>query len=878
MKTNYFLWLLIFSVVNLPLFSQSQPGGFIDGWSNYTAADLGPVNIQFNSTNVRSIEAEPAIGVHPRIYFGPNEIPAIQAKLQNTTSGQQAFAQLHAYTTLMHLGYNTNGTYQHNSSYGSDAFGNKRIDNPGKWDKSTLYEDLISNNQNALDGADNKERYLLASVMALEAFECLMMAGQTDPDTGLDYDTRATMLATAMANWASMVIGSPELAWDNYNQFGGVHMAFAYDLNYNNMSTEQQDLVRAALAAIVAPTPRYGYLTTPYSTSSNWAGLNSFELLTNFAIEGEAGYNPTLTHEYMKAYWNFITYGWYESGSPYEGLGKNYQFVTTMVAAAKRGYSLLTHPHVRAYGNDFLPAVTQPFGHSMIGTDVWGGTGWDTEVGGYKNNAADILGLKYAFPNDTNIDFAWRDYIEGWYFINSTGYVYQSIFPAISGYNNYLLMAAIFAEDYDDSQTWEAQNQQALGGLSKFFPERGLATLRSGYGQEDMMMHFHCRQDMGGHTHADRNSFTLSALGRVWVRYTYGSHFQPTEYHSCVMINDMGIPLNNKDGVKSRQPGKVLAYADNGTDAQITGDATYAYSWEWDWQAQSPGVDHSNLGTNGWEAVTETWNDFRYQQGNEFYHSIPFYDYADWRAEGKLERMVKRSYNPMERVYRTAAVVRGEKPYALIIDDIQKDTAVQSYKWLAQVANDLVIESTVIDLGPLNFRNDIILTEPAGNRKLLIRVLNNNATCPPYKEILDPVITGIYRAGYELESDATIDSNKEVSFFAGDHIILKSGFKTNPNSNFYANIEPCDGNNSTPGYLETITPGINGNSPITRIVIESETVAPDYKVMIFPFNTGDELPVTNWNADRTILTVNWSTGAETIYFNSNNGLTEVVVN
>ncbi len=878
MKTNYYYLLLLFSVVSSPIFSQSQPGGFIDGWSDYSAAQLGPVNVQFNSNNVRSIEAVPAIGVHPRIYFGPNEIPALQDKMQNTTSGQQVFAQLHAYTTLMHLGYNANGTYNHNSTYGKDAFGNNRIDNAGKWNKSEYYSALVAEDPNALTDVDNKNRYLLCSVMALEAFECLIMAGQTDPDTGLDYDTRATMLATAMAHWASLVIGSPDLNWQNYNLFGGVHMAYAYDLNYNNMTTAQQDLVRSALAEIVIPTPRYGYLTEYYSTSSNWVGLNSFELLTNFAIEGEPGYNPTLTHEYMKTYWNFITYGWYESGAPYEGLGKNYQFVTSMIAAAKRGYSLLTHPHVRSYGNDYLPAITQPYGHSLIGTDVWGGSGWNTEVGGYKNNAADIVGLKYAFPNESNIDFAWRDYIEGWYFINSTGYVYQSIVPAGSGYQNYLLTAAIFAEDYDDSQSWEVQNQQAQNGLSQFFPERGLATLRSGYTKDDMMLHFHCRQDMGGHTNADRNTFALSALGRTWIRYTYGSHFQPTEYHSCVMINDLGIPLSQRDGVKARQPGKVLAYSDNGLSAQITGDATYAYSWEWDWGEQSPGVDHPNLGVDGWEAVNETWNDFRYQQGNEFYHNIPFYDYHDWQVGGKLERLVKRPFNPMERVYRTAAVVRGQKPYTIIVDDLQKDTAVQNYKWLAQVANDLIIESTVVDLGPLNFRNDIIMVEPSGERKLLIRVLNNNATCPPFSEVIDPVITGIYRASYEIDSDATIGSNKNISFLAGDHINLKEGFKTDPNTNFYANIEPCDGNGTTPGYLETVTPGINGNSPITRIVIESETVAPDYKIMIFPFNTGEPLPITNWNADRTVLTVNWANGSETITFSNNNGLTQLAIN
>ena len=124
------------------------------------------------------------------------------------------------------------------------------------------------------------------------------------------------------------------------------------------------------------------------------------------------------------------------------------------------------------------------------------------------------------------------------------------------------------------------------GSESFFAPERGLAIMRSGYEEDDMMVHFHCRQDMGGHTHGDRNSFAMSALGRIWMRYTFGSNFQETEYHSCILVDDIGIKINPKDGQKARMPGKILGFSDNSTSAQVSGDATYAYTWEWDWESR----------------------------------------------------------------------------------------------------------------------------------------------------------------------------------------------------------------------------------------------------------------------------------------------------
>lgn len=809
---------LSISLLTISIVAQvSQQGGFIEGWDNYDNSNetgLGTRVVNFDFTGMRSIDSIPAVGVHPRVYFGPSEIPDIQNRLANTTSGQLVARQIHAYTTLLHKGYVAGG-YNHNDSYAKDDFNNRWISNAGKWDSSSYYAKLIAEDPNAWDGADTKRKHITASIMALEAFECLIYAGTTDPDTGLDYDDRAMDLATAMAFWASQIIADPSLNYTDFREFGTSHMALAYDMNYNSMTTAQQDLVRQALAQITPTGPRHGAWIEAYAAASNWAGLNSFEIIINLAIEGEPGYSAALTERWVRAYHNFINYGWYPSGAGLEGLGKNYMFITTGIALAKRGYSILGHPHVRAYATQFLPAITQPFGHSFTSYDVWGGSGYDDVIGGYKFSAADMIGLKWIFPNDPKVDFVWRNYIEKSWNLSSEGYVYQQI-NLDDSYNNYLLPAAIFALDYDDSNTWTAQSASIVEE-DYIDTDRGLAVMRSGADEDDLAVQFHCRQDMGGHTHGDKNDITLSALGRIWLRKSYsGSQFQPTWFHSTILIDDIGMGVGDPDGDKCRQPGKLLEWTPNDTHTKVAGDATYAYTWEWHWSPQAAGNNHPWLGWNGWEKVTETWNDFQFISKTEAHYNIPFYDMPHWHQPFRFERMVKRPFNPMEKVFRTVGVFKGDHPFVLVVDDVKKDANVHNYKWLGQIARDLTIESTTVNLSDDNYQADIILMEPAseGNRRLLVRVLNNenyDGTNPPgYTDILT-----------------------YTDYFSGNP------YTSNPNL-----VRP-------------------------RLIVESNSISPDFKVMLYPHYSGDPLPETDWNAAHDTLTITCGTDDMRIAFETN---------
>lgn len=810
---KYFLKIIILFIITTTNAQSSKKGGYIYGWDNYSTDNtigLGNRAVAWDSTDLVQVKHAPEIGIHPRVYFGPSEIPDIRNRLDNTLSGNAVKASIRAYTLLLNLGYSN---YNQNASYARDPSGNKYIDNSGAWDGATQYNALKNEDPTVWDGIDIKRKHRTATAMSLEAFMYVLYPTETDPVLGISNEVRAQNLVTAMVFWANLVIGDPNVNPDSnsFNHFGGTHMALCYDLMYNNLTETQRQTIRTALSQIIPDSPRHGGNTTSFANTSNWSTLNSFEIIINLAMEGESGYKPDLTTKWMRATHNFINYGWYPSGAGYEGLGKNYQYVTTLIACAKRGYSLLSHPHVRAYGEEFLPAIMQPFGKGFTSYDVWGGSGYDEVEGRYKFSSSDAIGLKWIFPQSDKIDFVWKNYISSYHFNNSTGYVYSQIEPDNS-YNSFLIPAAVFALDYS-TQSWQDQ-ADATTETDFVADDRGLAVFKSSTNKDALSVQFHARQDMGGHTHGDRLDFTLSGLERIWIRKTFGgSQFQPSKYHSMVLINDLGVAVGDPDGDKSRQPATVLNYSITEELSKIAADATYPYKWDWHWSARDASQDHPWLGTNGWEEVTETWNDFLTIPQPEAHFDIPFYDFPHWTQANKLERMVKRIHNPVEKVVRNIGLIRGDHPMLIVVDDVKKDNDIQNYKWTAQIARDLELDYYDVNLSNTNYKCDIVLKEPAstGNRRLLVRVLQNE------------------------NYDGTTNPG-EIELL--DYIDYFNGTPFNPNPNYDR----------------------------SRLVVESNSVSPNFKVLLYPHIQGETLPITNWNSSQTEVQVQFPGYVKYIHF------------
>ena len=179
MKNLLLLLLTFFITINLQ--SQStQKGGFTYGWQNYgtdNLTGLGERAVTFDSTGLADIVHAPAIGVHPRVYFGPSEIPDIISRLANTESGQAVRANIHAYTTLIHLG----SSYNQNSSYALDNDGNRHIDNSGAWNTEPFFTALKNNDPTVWDGVPIKTKHRTAAMMSLEAFMCCLLYTSPSP-------------------------------------------------------------------------------------------------------------------------------------------------------------------------------------------------------------------------------------------------------------------------------------------------------------------------------------------------------------------------------------------------------------------------------------------------------------------------------------------------------------------------------------------------------------------------------------------------------------------------------------------------------------------------------------------------------------------------
>jgi hypothetical protein len=809
------------------LLAQAQPGTL------FGPDVLGQRSITYDYSGLRTLSPAPAAGVHPRVYFNAEDLPDIRDRLANTTAGIEAFKQIQLLTDLLRNGRAVAWDPKPNS-FKLMPDGTSRA-NAGLYDQSAVYNQLVAGNTAALDALiaanDGTRLHVLGSSMALEAFECLVLEGQPG------IAQRQANLATALATWAADVLTDPDFPGPpgatnnnkraNQHRFGGHHTALAYDMVFNAMTQTQRDTVRKALAKLMggyfasdaSNTEYTGVGCAAEAVATNWVAINSFKLIPAMAIEGEvttadAGYSSQDLADWfaraMGSYHKFLTYGWFKTGAGLEGQGKNYLFGAHMIPLARRGWNFFAHPHVRAYAKEWMPASTQPFGYSFILYDLLGGSGPNAEKGRMFMNGLDYIALKWMYPESTQADFAWRNFINTEY-KDSAGQwrtfpdFREGKFSPRSIYHNMLLPAAVYATDVSSTSSWTAHNTAAQGALDYVDPEGGSVITRSGYAPEAAALLFHVRQDFGGHTFADRNTFTLSALGRLFISYNSGgsdSMLQEGRFHSIVEVNGLSMKVTPQEGDKLRIPSKLAAWTPTGGEAVFaTGDATYAYSQEWRWNAYTttPTV------TSGFTLEQNSHNTFR-RAGNkipEAFGDTPFRAFPHWVNPGQFEGIQSKSFNPMRQVYRTIGLVRGAKPYVLVLDDVRKDDTARTYKWFASLPKDL----TILTGGGLpsgaDPATDVVLAEPAatGNRRLLVRVLRADGT--------------------PAQAAGTTGS-------------------------------PL-------AYLETV------NSPNTtenwnRLVIErGATVAPEYRIMLFPFREGDTLPATSLSGSNLTVTIGGQT-------------------
>ncbi|HEY3415378.1 MAG TPA: hypothetical protein VGM23_00720, partial [Armatimonadota bacterium] len=156
--------------------------------------------------------------------------------------------------------------------------------------------------------------------------------------------------------------------------------------------------------------------------------------------------------------------------------------------------------------------------------------------------------------------------------------------------------------------------------------------------------------------------------------------------------------------------------------------------------------------------------------------------------------------NPVKYAYRTAMLVRGANPYVLIFDDIRKDDAEHRYEWLLQTPSDLMLKGLQGD--------DVLLGvdgTPDAGLQMLVRPLQVADTADP--RLRDAIAPMRYET-YEVRRSA--NSGSTSRFGLGK-----------------------------------------------RLVFSSQSVSPEFKVLLFPHRTGTALPKTTWEDGHARLHVDW---------------------
>lgn len=671
--------------------SWGTPGQPIKQDFGYTDAELqknftGDLGIQYELTGLDydRLKAAPAPFVHPRILMNPEDKPDMLNRLKNTETGKHLIASINLEVQGQLLG--------------------------DKAPLAPVYAELLAGKPSTLEELMMKvhpEKYGFSEVIAGLTYEIFQAYINDDAAEG---KAGVTALTTLAGFSLDRMKKHPEYEWGPCSELVG-HQAlgFAYDYGYGFMTDDQRSIIRQTLAAATANKWIVGMDSLPAydANRSNWIANNGlYALIDDLAIEGEPGCDPYIFPKLRAAYERFFMIGVSPDGSLYEGMGKGQLNAEALIALAKRGKFLIAASSAKNHVRNFHLHCMETDGSKFTWEELLGSNHDDSKY-------ADVPTLRYAFPNDPVMDLIYR--VDMSSYSRKTG-VYKDL-DRNEGLNavNYrfiyqtydVLVRSVLACDCDMSKPLD-QELASLNGkepLSAFFEDRGLLVTRSSWDTSGLRLMFQPRSLPGGHSVPDRNFILISALGRVWLAYNgYGDHATDGTLSNIIRIDDHS---------PTSFAAKVVEYKDTPLFTYAVGDARNAYSMKF--------VGNPKKIPPTAVIESDTVNDSRLTPRPEAWANMPWGNLPMWYTSEKTN-----SYwmpvAPVQRAFRTAGLVRGKHPYVLVVDDIQQDTQPHAYDWRA-LLDDLDGGVTAkID------KNDAILSDPTGQRHLLIRLLAANGT------------------------------------------------------------------------------------------------------------------------------------------------------
>ena len=867
---------------------------WVNAWDSKPAA--GPGNIGLNPgiappTSVAMLSADPGPFQHPRLLFSAGDWAALSAKSNSATGTPETLAGLATLRKSIANNFNKPGSVLNNLEaallqYAADGY--------AAADYTTICQQIgfspgsTTASTPGILGSTVMGNYTDSSLsdgLAAASYLAWLAVDPTQPQEPSSASAqRLTQLATMTAALSQFLL-TTELSYPslytggNSGTLANYSLALAYDLTYNAMSVQQQATTRDYLYTIgnLYNTGGGGIglykqesHTVPPSTSQNgvdFPNLADGIDLPALVIEGEEGQlssavagnpafggyvsaaistDPSVTPVSSWPYANqcsvrnmerqiranseyiLTPWGFYHTMEAYFNLGQNVSSPGT-VAYARRGENqwVSTYLYQALLDSIYNMVPEQAGGGLQQILDHHDGSGF---AGGSGQRNFYYL-AKAMYPDDPMIDYVYRQA------------------TAVNGNNN-ALTRAIFGEPLQTSNLSTVAQAKQLG-LTKFDPLIGFAIARNGWSENDLSLVMNNFTLGNGHYHAEANSFTFSALGRVWSN--------PPQYHVVPGDAQQQISILTYPGTTDASEGYIgqgPSSYDYGHDETVgVGgpfhgvllDVSEDPNGQWTWFAgdSKPAYDYVSgtpVAGNGTKSVpvsTGLTNSYMLIPGLTDV-LIPS-DAAMLTTSTEFASAVR--YNPVLYSFRSILTVRGSHPYVLVIDDMNKDGAPHDYRW--------------------SMNNSIGFGGSGGV------FLNANRNDYFASLQIEPGATATDAILYHLIDAANTPGLPRLLV----RDVSQQQGSAQPPIKIDDRPIPLGGANSQ----TNLTYGVDNNThvftyfPSRRLFIDrNNVVEPDYMILMVPFRNGDALPLTAWNGSHTALTVTIGTQTDTITFDTSN--------
>ena len=580
-----------------------------------------------------------------------------------------------------------------------------------------------------------------------------------------------------------------------------------YDYLHDWMTNEEQELARAVIAKIVKNRISNFLMVPDHFMINNHEGFGMEYIRLMLLIEGQKGFDQKLFD--LAVHKSDAMLSWYldKEGMCYESI-KGWLNVSAFVAVGLRHPEILKHSNLMAKMRFFQSAIRWEEGEWHIRDEM-------------RASAFHVIWMMhYYHPTNEGIDFLYQSTFSTHPFLTDANVKW----PNPVGICNELLL--LYADEgiiNKEGKTidWKQQSNINKLNLPTTWQDslRGYVNVRNSWRKEDLQVGFVCKQDFfyGGHEGSENNRLTLWKDGVNWIQDNNMLATKATFLQNMLTVDGKGChwpPVaGNWLGIQESKEG-VIAAADGKMGysfskiMQIHPLAFPSTKIPYYSSFMEGNFDLSRDIQIAFQPSTIKWND-------GYAHT----DYGPWSGETRLVEGYK-PFNTMQQAYRTVQIAKGKYPYVLVIDDAKKDNQTHNFDWNISVPIDAELVEAVTP--EIVFQN----TDPSALR-------------------MDDIILAKGGTARDLKTG-------KIQLKKGDPLCLIRVLWRNSEYGF-----PVPKFEKFQGYC--------------LVTVPARSVSPEFKILVYPYQYGDPLPISTWNSDRTSLTVTIKDQKDVYNFATTNG-------